>query len=675
MLNTPKSAATRQFGPVLAGIGYLSKGLLAAALALSLAGCATATDVVDQPDDQQSDPGTPSDMSSEQAETEVGLDLASMSVEIAAEDARVHVERLASDEMDGRLTGTPGEEMATQYVAEAFEELGLLPAGEEGYFQPFEFTSGVSLGAINAFSIRQGDTELEPELDVDWRPVAFSKTGPMSFSDIVFAGYGLVAPEDGDQPAYDSFADLDVAGKWVLALRYLPEDVSPERRQHLSRYSSLRYKAMEALERGAAGIVFVSGPNSQVKDELVPLQFDALVAGGSIHAVSISDDLGRTIFDTAGSDLEMVQTALDSGEEVPGFDLPGSQIGAHFSLEHEKSVGRNVLARLVVGDEPSDQVVVVGAHVDHLGHGEGGDSLARPEEQGQIHYGADDNASGVAGMIEIAQLMVALEQAGELEGTTRDLVFAAWSGEELGLLGSSHFVKSVDLDEDDDIYPEIAAYLNMDMIGRLDEEVALQGTGSSPIWEELIERNNEAIGLPVELNEDTYLPTDATSFYLKGVPILSAFTGVHSEYNTPRDRPETLDYDGLADVAQLISGIAHEIAVAEAPPEYVRVEAPQPSSSSGGGGSDRRVYCGTIPDMTETGGGGVKLSGVAAGGPADNAGVKAGDVVVELAGQTIDTLYDYSRVMEGLKIGEPVGMVVLREDERLSLTITPCSRE
>jgi len=599
-------------------------------------------------------------------------DLASTSPEIRAEDARLYVDNLSSDEMEGRLTGTPGEAMATEYVADIFETIGLEPAGDDGYFQPFEFTSGVSLGEPNVLSIKSADGEEVPaEVDTDWRPLAFSKPGSAGFGDLVFAGYGIVAPTDGDMSAYDSYGDLDVDGKWVVVLRYLPEDVTPERRQHLKRYASLRFKAMEPGDRGAAGLIVVSGPASQVKEDLVPLRFDASVAGESITAISITDDLAQRFLAASGKDLVAAQKALDGGDEVPGFALPGYQVGAHLTLSFDKATGRNVLGRLQVGEAPSEQMVVIGAHVDHLGHGEGGDSLARPEEQGQIHHGADDNASGVAGLIEIAQLLADQKAAGELDGLQRDILFAAWSGEELGLLGSSHFVKTFAATDEESLYPAIAAYLNMDMIGRLDKGVILQGVASSPWWKGEVEKRNVPVGLPLTLSDDTYLPTDATSFYLKGVPILAAFTGAHMDYHTPRDTADKIDYKDLAKVAHLMELIAVSTSAADEPPEYVEVAANAQGSSEG----QRRVYLGTIPDMTNTTSGGVLLSGVGTDGPADKAGLKAGDTIVEMAGQPIDNLYAYARALDALKIGQEVDIVVDRGGQRLTMKITPESRE
>lgn len=600
-------------------------------------------------------------------------DMAATVADITAADAKLHVERLAAPEMNGRQTGTDGELLATAYVADAFDAIGLAPAGDDGYFQSFDFTSGVSLDGVNMLAVTtpSGD-ELEPVLDTDWRPLSFSKVGSAGFGEAVFAGYGIMARADSDQPAYDSYEGLDVAGKWVVVLRFLPEDVTPERRQFLNRYASLRFKAMAARDKGAAGLLVVSGPASQVKEELVPMRFDASVAGTSITAASVTDEFVAPWFEAAGTTLADAQAALDGGEAVPGFPLTGFQVGAHFTLAFDTDIGRNVLGRLQWGAEPSDEIVMIGAHVDHLGHGGAGDSLARPEEQGQIHYGADDNASGVAGLIEIAQQLASVKASGAMPAGARDVVFAAWSGEELGLLGSSHFVKAFGDDpKAESIYPAMSAYLNMDMIGRMRDGVILQGVGSSPGWAAIIEQRNVAIGLPVTLSDDTYLPTDATSFYLKGVPILAVFTGAHSEYHSPRDTPDLLDYDALAKIARLMGQVTLSLAESDEPLAYVKAQAPEQRGSNSG----LRVYLGTIPDYADTSTAGVLLSGVADGGPAAEAGMLSGDVIVELAGQKLENIYDYTAALDGLKVGEPVSVVVMREGVRVELTVTPGSRQ
>jgi Tol biopolymer transport system component len=602
---------------------------------------------------------------------EVFPDLEDTRPEIRAQDLRLHVSYLASDQTEGRLTGTQGAQRATDYVASAFQFLGLEPAGDDGtYFQSFEFTSGVSLGPENHMSETGKSSGDEFVVDQDWRPLAFSKSGRINAAGIAFAGYGIVAPATQEHDEYDSYAHLDISDKWVLVFRYLPEEISPEFRQHLSRYSSLRFKAMTARDRGARGIMVVSGPNSQVKEELVGLSFDSSQAGTSIGVISVTDAFGEQQLESVGESLIHLQDQLDTGQSVMGFEIPGLELEVEIDIQKEKRLGRNVLARLRSGGQPDD-AVVVGAHVDHLGYGRGAGSLAREEERGLIHYGADDNASGVGAVLEIAQYLVNRQAQSELP-MKRNLLFAAWSGEELGLLGSSYFVQDLlEKTNSSTLTSQIAAYLNMDMIGRLRESLVLQGVGSSSVWPGEAERRNVPIGLPIVIQNDSYLPTDATSFYLRGVPLLSAFTGVHEDYHTPRDTADKINYEGAEKIARFMALITSSLLTSESAPDYVEMERP----GSSAGRTALRAYLGTIPDYSQGDVAGVKLSGVMKGAPAEQAGIQGGDVVIEVAGQKIENIYDYTYAIDALKVGTAVKIVVLRGTQRVTVTVTPTSRE
>jgi len=594
--------------------------------------------------------------------------------DINANDLRLHISTLASEAMDGRLTGTAGEKAATAYVASMFRAFGLTPAGENGaFFQAFPFTAGVSLGANNHLVLRQdGQRCQEYTVNTDWRPLAFSKTGEIPSSEVVFAGYGIVAPATDGQAEYDAYTHLDVKDKWVLVFRYLPENVTPEVRQRLNHYAPLRFKAVAARDHGARGVIVTSGPNAQVKEQLVTLSFDSSLAGSSIATISVTDAVAEQLVKPTGKTLKELQDALDTGSPVLGFPLPGQTLAASIDIQQERRTGRNVLARLPARKSPGKTAIVIGAHVDHLGHGVGASSLAREEEKGRIHYGADDNASGVAGLLEIAQYLADQKAQGKLR-LLRDILFAAWSGEEMGLLGSSYFTRTFggQKTESASLRPAIAAYLNMDMIGRLDKNLIIQGIGSSSGWLAEIERFNAPIGLPIVTQNDSYLPTDATSFYLRTTPILNAFTGAHADYHTPRDTADKINYTGAEKITRLFAAIAADLAARPAAPDYRPME--QPATAVGR--VTIRAYLGTIPDYAQTDVVGVKLSGVAKGGPAEKAGVQGGDVVVGLAGKKIENIYDYTYALDGLKIGTPVEMIVLRGDQRVTLTVTPGARE
>jgi hypothetical protein len=535
-------------------------------------------------------------------------------------------------------------------------------------------------------------------LNSDWRPLAFSGSTSIEASDVIFAGYGIRAPAADGIEEYDSFVHLDVKDKWVVVFRFMPENLTPEQRQHFIRFSSLRFKAMQARDMEARGLILVSGPTSGVKEQLVPLLFDGTLAGSSLPVFSVTDNVAAEWFKERGKDLQTVQQKMDSGEPAMGFPLDGLKISASIDIQQEKKTGRNVLGRLQANESPAGQIVIVGAHIDHLGTGPNGSSLARGDEESQIHFGADDNASGVSAMLQIAEAMALAKDAGKLQGQ-RDVVFAAWSGEELGLLGSSHYVKNLETmfsqhaaavqdDEPADDQPTtkpddstgpntgglnlyIAACLNMDMVGRLQEKLVLQGIGSSPAWQKLIEQSNVPLGLSLTLQDDSYLPTDAQIFFLHGVPILSAFTGNHSEYHTPRDTPEKLNYEGIANVANLMSLVCRHLIAAEHSPVYMAQERPKDGQRR----ASLRAYLGTVPDYAQSDVKGVMLSGVAKSGPADVAGVKGGDVIVKLAGRKIENIYDYTYAIEALKSGQETEITVLRDGKEVAMKVTPGSRD
>jgi len=624
------------------------------------------------------------------------------SSEFRPEDVLRHVDYLCRKELGGRMTGTKGERLATAYVAAYLDSLGCVPAGKDGqWYQPFTFPAGATLGKKNSMSLSGTDATL----DKQWRPVTFSGNGKFDEAPVVFGGYGIVAPKSEDQEEYDSYVHLDVKDKWVMVFRFLPEDVSPERRQFLAPYSGVRRKAMEAREKGARGLIVVSGPTSKVRNQLIPLQEDSRLSGTSLAVISITDEFASTILKKSGRDLATLQKKLDAGGLIIGFDTK-EKMAAEIEVKQVRKQGRNVLGRLIVGDKPSDDALIVCAHIDHLGTGTSSSSLARDDERNGIHVGADDNASGVAAMLEIAEYISAQKKAGKLDAY-RDIIFAAWSGEELGLHGSKAYVqmrrdgymaemmkahagilggeKDEKNPEKDDvaqkvgavsmdlknipIYGMISGCFNMDMVGRFDKKLILQGIASSSDWRGAIEQRNAPIGLPLSLLDDTNLPTDATSFYEAGVPILSAFTGSHSDYHTPRDTPEKLNYDKAAEIAKLMGLLVRGFAKSPTPPTFTKAEAKAQDRPRAG----LRAYLGTVPDYGEDVKG-VLISGATKGAPGEKAGLKAGDVIVELAGKKIENIYDYTYAIEALKIDVKTTIIVERNGKRMKFDITPSSR-
>ena len=591
--------------------------------------------------------------------------------EIRVEDLRAAVGYLASDALEGRLTGTKGAALSAEFIAEQLRRDGLKPLGQSGtFFQPFEFSSGVKVVTNEnrlVVSSKSNETSAAFTVEKDFRPLSFTSNGSFE-GEMVFAGYGLLVPGKAGE-GYNSYAGLDVTNKTVLALRYVPENVDPKRRQELNRYAALRYKALVARERGAKAILIVTGPNSPNPGALAPLSPDGSLSGSDIIAASISANVAGAILAGSGKDLKSLQTALDS--ENPhadgGFAIPMAKVTISTSVERIRNTDRNVVACVPPprGDPLSAEYVLLGAHYDHLGRGDSSASRESAGEAGQIHHGADDNASGVAAVLELAASL-ADEAKKTPDRFRRGVMVGFWSGEELGLLGSSWFAEHPSLE-----LSNVVAYLNFDMVGRLrDNKLTLQGLGSSGEWRHLIEKRNVAAGFNLVLQDDPYLPTDTTALYPKQIPVLAFFTGSHDDYHRPSDVPDKLNYEGLERITRFARSLALDLLSNSARPGYARVE-----RGGGGGGRDSlRAYLGTIPDYT-TEVKGVKLSGVRGGSPAEKAGLKGGDVIVEFAGQKIANIYDYTYALDAAKIGQSIDIIVERDGSRVTLKATPEARK
>ena len=597
---------------------------------------------------------------------------------------RAHVEFLASDTLEGREAGSPGERLAADYITAQLARIGARPLpGRSDLLMPFEFTAGSRDGGS---SIRISSDTTADSTIAGLRPAeqAFSEpteVRSLSFSDdaditgpVVFAGYGLVVPES-QNIGYDSYATLDVRDKIVVVLRYFPEDADRETRAVLARYSGLRYKAMAARQRGALALLVVTGPRSPNAGELVPMTFDTAIAGSGIPAASISGTVADALFASArlgspgdpasqGSQtaLRDAQQELDSGNpHVAGFDLPGVTLALKTAVVRERQTARNVLAYLPAtagADAVEKPWVVIGAHYDHLGRGGRGNSLASQDEAQAIHHGADDNASGTGAVLAIAESLAR-------QPRRRHVLIALWSAEEIGLVGSNAFTTAPPVPLD-----QIAAYVNFDMVGRMqDNKLIVQATGTSPSWGRLLERANVAAGFNLVVQPDPYQPTDVATFNQADVASLAFFTGAHADYHKPSDTAAKINFEDLDRIVDMAAAVVKSIADADQAPQFTRVDQPVSRGTVAG----LRVTTGTIPDYA-TEANGLLLGGVIGGGPAEQAGLTKGDIIVEIDGQTIANIYDYTYALELLRVNEPVQVIYLRDGERRATTLTPAAR-
>lgn len=553
------------------------------------------------------------------------------------------VEQLASSDWQGRRAGTRQADQAASWIAEQWKRLGLRPAFGASYLQTFGFIDGVNLGpgsrlAVGGRSFASGE---------QFRPLAFSSAGSAK-GDVVFAGYGIVARELD----FDEYAGLDVRGKVVLALRFAPG--GDDTQSKWGAFMALRLKAAHARERGAAALLLATGPLSgQKRDELVPLRSDASLVDAGLPVFSIRREVADALFAGSGSSLEEAQRAIDAGK--PASRALASRVEAAADVTPRRAGSANVAA-ILPGSDQDAPAVVIGAHYDHLGLGLSGSLDPKPE--GKVHHGADDNASGVAGLLELSRRLKSRHPA-----PARSIVFAAFGAEEMGTLGSSYFVKNPPLPLD-----RVAAMLNLDMVGRLRESTLdVHGVGTSPVWRTLVEEANRTPALKLRWHEGGFGPSDHNSFYVAGKPVLFVFTGVHADYHKPSDTADKVDAAGIARIADLLEGVVSGLAATNTAVEFTRVAAEKEQAAAPARGA--RVYVGGIPDYASEGPG-VAISGVTPGSPAEKAGLQAGDVIVRFGDKEIRNIYDYTYALGERKPGDGVVVVVKRAGGEVALQLT-----
>jgi Tol biopolymer transport system component len=579
------------------------------------------------------------------------------SPEIAINDLKTTVYNLASKGMQGRLTGSLQEQMYSSEIAKLFRQWGLKEApNTNNYIHEFEFLSNVELGEKNELLLNGKPLKL----GTDWNPVSFSQSGELKNTNVVFAGYGLNAPATEKFPEYNSYKGLDVKDKWVLVFRDIPNDVTGEFRYHLNFYSRIQHKVTVAKNAGAKGLLIVAGPRVAYKQKLPKFQFEGSLSDTSLPVVNIDDPVAQEILKPSGKSLESLQKGLDDGSFQEGFSIDKSILSSIIDIHPVRSKGHSVLATINIPG--AKETLFVGAHGDHLGLGIAGVSLATSEMADRVHYGADDNASGVAAVLELAHYLNK-----NRAGLKTNVVFAIWSGEELGNLGSKNYLQTLKTKNPN---LKIKGYLNLDMVGRFKEYLYTQGLGSSKEWRTTLESLAQQHRLSLVAQDDPYLPTDAMSFYVEAkVPVMSFFTGSHMEYHTPLDTPEKINFEGLMLITQLVKDMVAQTSSNKL--TYRAIE----SNHNSLPGRKFRVYLGTIPDYSQEGVKGVRISGTSEKSPAEKAGLKAQDVIVELSGQKIENLYDFTYALQMIKPGAEVPIKVMRQQSIVELRITPGVKE
>ncbi|HEV7474632.1 MAG TPA: M20/M25/M40 family metallo-hydrolase, partial [Pyrinomonadaceae bacterium] len=641
----------------------------------------------------------------------------------SVERLRAHIEYLASDKLEGRRTGNPGANLAAEYIAREFSRYGLrrsigrdLPGmsileadSPNRYLQKFPYVAGVELGKGNILQLATKDrsTVLQFHVGEDWLPLGFSANTKVANAEIVFAGYGISSSELN----YDDYRATSAKDRIAIVFSGTPDGDNPH--GQFARAGEVRFKAVAAQAAGARALLIIAAEKSLKDDRLARLTYDNSGAA-AIPVIVVSRRTAGWLLGKPDSTLEEFEKVADSRTvqllttpnpkptakwtdtkvaESAGLRLPNNK--TMMSLETDV-VRREVAAANVVGildgSDPTlkNETIVIGAHYDHLGRG--GEGSLAPKE-GEIHHGADDNASGTAGVLELARIFSAQHPR-----PRRTIVFMAFSGEEEGLLGSNYYVNQP-------IVPlaNTVAMINMDMIGRMkDNKLSIGGVGTAQGWRDVIAAANTTenirvaatpetsgeiqrtstsgmgSGVPMvtgingrpivslgmqksfdlTLNEDGYGPSDHSSFYLKQIPVLFFWTGTHEDYHKPSDTADKINYEGESRIVAMVAGVIRDLDQRDQRPTYTVAK-----SESSGRSMGFRVYLGTIPNYADANDG-LLLDGVREDSPAARAGLKAGDKIVKLAGRDVRNVYDYTAALGEMKAGQEYEVELLRAGER-----------
>lgn len=558
------------------------------------------------------------------------------------------VRALAAPAMEGRGPGTAGLEAAGELIAREMKWLGLKPGGDDGtYFQNMEVTTGVEVGEPCAIEV---GAKAFPVGEA-FQPLGFSSNGTLR-APVVFAGYGITAPGFD----YDDYAGLDVRDKLVLVLSNEPGEMDSTSRFDGSintPHAELRTKAINAREHGALGLLVVNGPRHHAAEPLrAPRSEGSGYMTSGLIAGQISEPVAAALLKRAKLDLATLQRTID-GVTRPHSVALGESATVTVTLKRTRAAVRNVVAWIPGRD--TTRTLVIGAHYDHLGYGNE-HSLA-PNAR-LPHLGADDNASGVAAMLSVAGWRATLGVPANDPAV--NLVFCAFTGEEMGLVGSSHFVDSPTRPLE-----SVEAMVNMDMVGRLrDNRLMVMGVGTAAEFPELVKSVNTRWDLDIKTSSDGYGPSDHSSFYKRRIPVLALFTGAHPDYHKPTDSADKIDAAGLWQVSLFARDLVDSLSKRPRP-TFQQAKADSGMGRIAGGGG-YGAYLGTIPDYMQTEGG-VRLTDVRTGSPADSAGLKGGDVIVKFDGVRVDNIYDYTFALRSRKPGQRVRIGIKRGDQETEM--------
>lgn len=552
-----------------------------------------------------------------------------------------HIQYLASDSLKGRYPGTEESNIAANYLKFNFAKAGLDLKGDKG-FQKFEVVTAITAGENN--NLQFGDST--GVLNVDFAPFSYTQNTSLN-AEVVFVGYGFSV--DTEEIKWDDYANIDVEGKWALILMGDPE--TDDMNSPYAQYAGERDKVITAKDKGALGVLFVNGPEYDKGDKLIGLNFDKTRSNAGIAVINIKRAFADLLLQDAT--IEGLEKQLNEKHSPVSFSS-GKTLSATTDVEQQKVVTKNVVA-FIEGNELKNEIIVLGAHWDHLGFG-GPNSGSRVPDTTAVHYGADDNASGVAGIIEIA------EKLAQQKGLKRSVLVIAFGAEEMGLLGSAFFTSNPLFELN-----QLKAMVNLDMIGRLkeDKSIMISGTGTSLEGEVLLSSLNADSTFAISMQPEGFGASDHASFYAKDVPVFFLSSGAHDEYHTPLDTPDRINLAGAKSIADYSYNLMLDLINRE---ENLTFQEAGPKQRASGG-RRFKVTFGIMPNFTSTENNGLGVDGVSKGGPAEAAGMKKGDRIVAINGLPVTNIYEYMSRLGKLEAGTMVNVDVIRNNEKIVLLV------
>lgn len=559
--------------------------------------------------------------------------------EISVDEVTSHVNYLASDDLRGRYPGTKGDSLSLNYITGEFKKAGL-KSFDFGYLQSFDYLSGIVPLESNFLTFKDQKFKQEE----DFYPMSFSSEASFK-APVVFCGYGFdFKTEEIERNDY-SIADLE--GSWAMILRG-----GPGNHDDYMERSSDRDKALLAREKGARGVLFVSGKGFSATDELErSIKRKPEI---DIPVIQMTRKTANNILECSGNTIEKLEK--ESKQELSGNISTSHELEIELKLEKAYTSTANAIAYISGRDEKKDEWIVVGAHHDHLGMG-GPSNSSRAPDTIAVHNGADDNASGVAAILELAEHF-----SSEENKPLTNIIFVTFGAEEKGILGSRQFVENPPVE-----LKKISLMVNIDMLGRMKKDSSLQvgGVGTSNDSRDIIKSVNSNYGLDLSFSEAGYGPSDHASFYAGDIPVLFFSTGAHSDYHTPFDDPDSLNHEGLALGTRFISDVIKRIDKRESPLLF-KEAGPKRSSSRT---FRDMVTLGIMPDVSGSGEDGMEVLAVTDGKPADLGGMKKGDVITAIEGKNVDNVYDYMYRLKQLKAGQQIIVTIRRDNESINLLI------